>query len=53
MTALATVVFDLVTAVLIGLVVAGIFALRQTARSARLDEIPLDERRPRLTRSRR
>ena len=43
LTAVATVVFDLVTAVLIGLVVAGFFAIRQTARTARLDEIPLDE----------
>jgi high affinity sulfate transporter 1 len=42
-TAAATIVFDLVTAVLIGLVVAGFFALRQTARSARLEEVPLDE----------
>ena len=42
-TAVATIVFDLVTAVLIGLVVAGFFALRQTARAARLDEVPLDE----------
>ena len=42
-TAVATIVFDLVTAVLIGLVVAGFFALRQTARSARLEETPLDE----------
>ena len=42
-TAVATVVFDLVTAVLVGLVVAGFFALQQTARSARLEEIPLDE----------
>jgi len=42
-TAVATVLFDLVTAVLIGLVVAGVFALQQTARSARLDEVPLDE----------
>ena len=42
-TAVATIAFDLVTAVLIGLVVAGFFALRQTARSARLDEMPLDE----------
>ncbi|HYN75963.1 MAG TPA: SulP family inorganic anion transporter, partial [Candidatus Limnocylindria bacterium] len=42
-TALATVVFDLVTAVLIGLAVAGIYALRQVARSARMDEIPLDD----------
>lgn len=42
-TAISTVVFDLVTAVLVGLVVAGFFALQQTARTARLDEIPLDE----------
>ena len=42
-TAVATIVFDLVTAVLIGLVVAGFFALQQTARSARLEEIPLDD----------
>ena len=42
-TAVATVAFDLVTAVLVGLVVAGFFALRQTARSARLEEMPLDE----------
>ncbi len=43
LTAAATVVFDLVTAVLVGLVVAGFFAIRQTARTARLDEMPLDE----------
>ena len=42
-TAVATIAFDLVTAVLVGLVVAGFFALRQTARSARLEEMPLDE----------
>jgi MFS superfamily sulfate permease-like transporter len=41
-TALATVALDLVTAVILGLVVAGWFALRQTARSARLEEEPLD-----------
>jgi SulP family sulfate permease len=41
-TAVATVVLDLVTAVLVGLVVAGFFALRQTAASARLEEVPLD-----------
>ncbi len=43
LTAAATVIFDLVTAVLIGLVVAGFFAIRQTARTARLDEMPLDD----------
>lgn len=42
-TAATTVLFDLVTAVLIGLVVAGFFGLRQTARSARLDITPLAE----------
>lgn len=42
-TTASTVAFDLVTAVLVGLVVAGFVALRQTARSARLDEMPLDE----------
>ncbi len=42
-TAAATVLFDLVTAVLLGLVVAGFVALRQTARTVRLDEIRLDE----------
>lgn len=41
-TTVATIALDLVTAVLIGLVVAGFFALQQTARSARLDQIPLD-----------
>jgi SulP family sulfate permease len=41
-TGVATVVFDLVTAVIIGLVVAGAFALQQAARSAHLDEIPLE-----------
>jgi MFS superfamily sulfate permease-like transporter len=42
-TAVATVVLNLVTAVLIGLVVAGFFALQQTARAARFDEVPLDD----------
>jgi len=41
-TAAATVIADLVTAVIIGLVVAGFIALRQTAKAARIDEIPLD-----------
>lgn len=41
-TAVATVLFDLVTAVLLGLVVAGFVALRQTAKATRLDEMPLD-----------
>ena len=42
-TAVATVAVDLVTAVLVGLVVAGFFALRQTALAARLDEVPLED----------
>jgi high affinity sulfate transporter 1 len=41
-TATATVLLDLVTAVLAGLVLAGALALRQLAHSARLDETPLD-----------
>lgn len=41
-TAVATVVFDLVTAVVVGLVVAGLYALRQVSQSAHLDEVPLD-----------
>jgi MFS superfamily sulfate permease-like transporter len=41
-TATATVVFDLVTAVIIGLVIAGLYALRQVAKSAHVDEMPLD-----------
>jgi MFS superfamily sulfate permease-like transporter len=41
-TAAATVLLDLVTAVLAGLVLAGALALRELARSARLDETPLD-----------
>lgn len=42
LTAMATVAFDLVTAVILGLVAAGVFALQQTARTAHLDELPLD-----------
>ena len=41
-TALATIVFDLVTAVAIGLVVAGLYALQQLSRSAQVQEEPLD-----------
>jgi anti-anti-sigma factor len=41
-TATATVVLNLVTAVGLGLVVAGVFALRQVANATRLEEIPLD-----------
>ena len=40
-TAVATVALDLATAVLVGLVLAGFFALRETARAVRLDEVPL------------
>ncbi|WP_309647586.1 SulP family inorganic anion transporter [Nocardioides sp.] len=42
-TTVATITFDLVTAVLIGLVLAGFFAVRETARSARLQEVPLED----------
>lgn len=42
LTAGATVALDLVVAVLLGLVVAGALALRQIARSARLEEVPLN-----------
>jgi len=41
-TAIATVVFDLVTAVIVGLVVAGLYALQQVSRSAHIDAVPLD-----------
>ena len=41
-TAGATVLFDLVTAVLFGIALAGALALRQLANSAHLDETPLD-----------
>ncbi|MFZ0323180.1 MAG: SulP family inorganic anion transporter [Actinomycetes bacterium] len=41
-TAVATLLLNLVTAVILGLVVAGMFALQQVAATARLDEIPLD-----------
>ncbi len=43
-TAAATIALDLVLAVIIGLVAAGFFAVRQSAASARLSEIPLDDR---------
>ncbi|MFF7531799.1 SulP family inorganic anion transporter [Streptomyces bobili] len=42
LTAVATLVLDLVYAVIIGLVVAGALALRAVAKQARLEEIPLD-----------
>jgi SulP family sulfate permease len=42
-TAAATIAFDLVTAVIIGMAIAGIYALRQVAKSARIDEIPFDQ----------
>jgi SulP family sulfate permease len=41
-TATATIAFDLVAAVVLGLLVAGGSALRQIARSARIDEVALD-----------
>lgn len=42
LTAVATVVLDLVYAVVIGLAVAGVLALRAVASQTRLDQIPLD-----------
>jgi sulfate permease, SulP family len=42
LTCAATLVLDLVYAVLIGLVVAGVLALRAVARQASLEEVPLD-----------
>ncbi|EWT03462.1 MFS transporter [Intrasporangium oryzae NRRL B-24470] len=42
-TAAATVLLDLVMAVLLGLVMAGFFVLQQAARSVRLEEVPLDD----------
>lgn len=41
-TAVATVLFDLVTAVILGLAIAGLYALRQVSKSAHVDEISLD-----------
>ncbi|MER5383147.1 SulP family inorganic anion transporter [Streptomyces sp. NPDC002688] len=42
LTAVATLAFDLVYAVIIGLVVAGALALRAVAQQARFDQVPLD-----------
>ncbi len=42
-TAVATIALDLVTAVILGFIVAGAFALQQMARSARIDEVSLDD----------
>lgn len=41
-TAAATVIFDLVVAVIVGLAIAALAALRQMAKSARIDELALD-----------
>lgn len=41
-----TLAFDLVTAVIVGFVAAGAFALRAVARSASLESVPLDEAGP-------
>jgi SulP family sulfate permease len=41
-TAVATVAFDLVTAVVAGLIVAGVLALRQVARSAEIEQVAWD-----------
>ncbi|NJP51939.1 SulP family inorganic anion transporter [Streptomyces sp. SBST2-5] len=42
LTAVATLAFDLVYAVITGLLVAGALALRAVAKQARLDQVPLD-----------
>ena len=42
-TAIATIALDLVTAVILGFIVAGAFALQQMARSVRVDEVSLDD----------
>ncbi|WP_217206015.1 SulP family inorganic anion transporter [Streptomyces sp. AC550_RSS872] len=42
LTAVATLVLDLVQAVIIGFAVAGVLALRAVAKHARLDQVPLD-----------
>lgn len=42
-TFLVTVVFDLITAVAVGIGFAAILALRAVARSARIEQVPLDE----------
>ncbi|MCZ4604082.1 SulP family inorganic anion transporter [Streptomyces sp. Lzd4kr] len=42
LTAIATLALDLVYAVIIGLAVAGVLALRAVARQARFDQVPLD-----------
>ncbi len=44
LTAVATVALDLVQAVLVGVAAAGFFALRHTAATARMEEVPLDDR---------
>ncbi|MBC9718783.1 SulP family inorganic anion transporter [Streptomyces sp. TRM66268-LWL] len=42
LTAAATLALDLVQAVIIGMVVAGVLALRAVAKQARMDQVPLD-----------
>ncbi|MBY8850471.1 SulP family inorganic anion transporter [Saccharothrix longispora] len=42
LTGVATLALDLVTAVIAGLLLAGVFALRAVSRSARLEEVPLE-----------
>ncbi|MFS8202472.1 SulP family inorganic anion transporter [Streptomyces sp. CWNU-52B] len=42
LTAVATLALDLVYAVIIGLVVAGVLALRAVAKQVRMDQVPLD-----------
>jgi SulP family sulfate permease len=43
LTAVATLILDLIAAVILGVVVAGALALRAIARAARVEEVPLDD----------
>ncbi|MFJ1752005.1 SulP family inorganic anion transporter [Kitasatospora sp. NPDC088134] len=43
LTAVATLAFDLVTAVVVGLLVSGVLALAEVARAARVEQVPLHE----------
>lgn len=43
LTFLTTVAIDLITAVIVGIVLAGFFALRDVAKASRVERVPLDE----------
>lgn len=47
-TAVATIAFDLIVAIEIGMVVAAVLALRMLARSTRFEETPIDAARPEI-----